>query len=473
MKTKHCRTLKLFAGVGFCLLVAGGQTVDAQTNENKSELRRFFERDYLLGDWGGLRTDLSKRGVDFEFLYAASFPENLDGGLRRGGVYQGAALLTLDLDSQKLLGYEGGTLHAGSLWLHGQKPFSDRFVGDLNKVNLLDYNNGFRLWELYYQQKFFEGKLTVKAGQLDIARDFLVPEYYLSIASINFLNQTFWYPTMAFNVWDQPFFPVGHHGLTSTPFGSPGVLVRYEATPRCYVQAGVYDGLPDVSSSGTRINLNSEEGALAYFEAGYKLNADKDSSGPPGNYKIGGYYHTDDFFDMYQGAFAAFDNATGAGLGVFANPKPHHGNYGFYFLADQVLWREVGRQDPAMQGLIGFLRAAYAPPDRNLAQLGVDGGLVYRGLIPTRDWDTLGVAVSYLEMSDDLRDAQRDINAIIGFPVLPKADHETVIELSYKAQLSAWWTLQISGERVFHPGGRTFREIPDAWVFSIQAILRL
>ena len=34
----------------------------------KSALVKFFEQDYLLGDWGGLRTDLHNRGVDFEFL---------------------------------------------------------------------------------------------------------------------------------------------------------------------------------------------------------------------------------------------------------------------------------------------------------------------------------------------------------------------------------------------------------------------
>ena len=101
--------------------------------------REFLERDYLLGDWGGWRTKLSRKGIDFEFFYGGSVPENLDGGIRRGGVYQGALLMTLDLNSEKLVGYEGGQFHVGSIWLHGEKPFSDKYVGDLNKVNLLDF----------------------------------------------------------------------------------------------------------------------------------------------------------------------------------------------------------------------------------------------------------------------------------------------------------------------------------------------
>jgi porin len=127
-----------------------------------------------------------------------------------------------------------------------------------------------------------------------------------------------------------------------------------------------------------------------------------------------------------------------------------------------------------LQGLVGFARAAFAPEDRNLAELGLDGGLIYKGLIPSRDWDTIGVAFSYLKMSDDLRRAQDDINALFGpfGPVLPEADYEAVLEINYKAQVAAWWTLQTSVQRVFHPGGRVVQDIPDAWAFIVQTTVR-
>src|SRR5580765_5798091 len=130
------------AGTFLPLLAAVFTTAAASdtTEAPKSSLVQFFEQDYLLGDWGGLRTDLHNHGVDFEFFYAGSLPSNVGGGIERDTIYQGALLMTLDLHSEKLAGYEGGQFHAGSLWLHGQKPFSDRFIGDLNKVNLVDYN---------------------------------------------------------------------------------------------------------------------------------------------------------------------------------------------------------------------------------------------------------------------------------------------------------------------------------------------
>jgi porin len=471
----------LLGALALATAAADETSLDKTNNAATSDFRRFMERDYLLGDWFGWRTKLSEKGIDFEFFYAASLPDNLDGGLRRGGIYEGAALLTLDLDSKKLVGYEGGLLHVGSIWTHGEKAFSDNYVGDLNKVNLIDFSHGFRLWELYYQQKFLDGKVTVKAGQMAIDRDFVVPEYYNSLAGVTLLNQTFFYPTMAFNVWDQPYFPVGNHGLASTPYGTPGALVRFDPYPFAYLQVGVYDGNPDTSGSDTEVKLSSDEGALIYAELGLKINAGKDDTGPPGNLKFGAYYHTDDFSDMYEGYWVAVDNYLASigqsGLGVYTSATTHQGNYGLYFLADQTLWRENGKDDKAQQGLAGFFRASEAPKNRNLAQLGVDGGLVYKGLIPGRDWDTLALAASYLEVSSDIRHAQEDINStLVSFGSTPYftalADYEGVIELSYKFQVSAWWTLQPSIQRVIHPGGRILSDTPDSTVFILQTTLR-
>lgn len=448
----------------------------------ESAFMRFATRDYLLGDWGGLRTKLKEKGVDFEFVYFGAVPSNVGGGIKEGSVYEGGLLMMLDLDSYKLAGYEGGQFHAGGISIHNGDQFSQHYVGDLNKVSLLDFPDNLALWELWYEQKFLDDKVALKAGQLAIDRDFIVPEYYNSLAGITLLNQTFFYPTMAFNVWDQAFFPVGHHALASTPYGAPGVRLRVDPCPYSYVQVGAYAGNPDRSRGDVRFPLSEEEGALIYAESTLKINQTKDAEGPPGNLKVGGYYHTADFFDMYQGTFAAFDNvlkSLGAPpLGVYPNPKKYSGNYGVYLLADQMLWREVGKEDPAQQGLAGFFRVAGAPADRNLASFGIDGGLVYKGLIPGRDWDTLALAGSYLEISHDLYDAQRNINALLlgaGQPAAfgKLADYEAVVELSYKAQLTAWLTLQPSVQRVFHPGGRVQSDIPDSWAVILQVMLRL
>jgi porin len=289
-----------------------------------------------------------------------------------------------------------------------------------------------------------------------VDQDFLMAEFYNSLASINLLNQTFFYPTLAFNVYDIPGFPAGPHALASSPYGAPGARLKVNATDRLYVQAGAYSGYPD-QTDGTHFNFHTDLGTLLYFETGYRLNQRKEDTGLPGNYKLGAFYHTGDFPDNYSV--------------ITGSPTFHSGTWGAYFLVDQYLYRETGKNDPAQQGLVGFFRLTGAPSDRNLTQFGVDGGLVYKGLIPSRDYDSIAIAGSYLRMSDEIRRAQRDVNSLFPgtfpFPV----DYEAVVELNYKAQMTAWWTVNTSLQRPIHPGGSAANR--DAWAFILASTLRL
>ena len=433
---------------------------EAPTPEPASKLEQFFTQDYLLGDWGGLRSDLAANGLDLEFYWAGTLPNNLSGGIQQGTTFQQGLLLAADLDTERAFGWEGGHLHAAAIWLEGD-AFSTKYVGDLNKSNLVDFPSDFRLWEVWYQQELLDGQFRFKAGLLSVDRDFVVPTFYSSLATINFLNQTFFFPTLAFNLYDIPGFPLGDHALPSTPYTSLGALIRWQPTDAFYLQAAVYDGNPDRSSTGTRVMLQEKEGALLYYEAGLNWNDGGSARGLPGSLKVGGYYHTDEFFDVY--------NTITALVGAPPRPTAHTGNYGGYVLAEQMLVREKGPEDPAQQGLFGFARVTGAPADRNLTQFGIDGGIVFKGLFPGRDYDTLGLAASYLQISDDIRAAQRVVNSVA--PVFPAiADYEGVVELTYKFQIAAWWTLAPSLQYAVHPGGST--QIDDAWVLSILTTLR-
>jgi porin len=441
-----------------------GATAEKEAKSLKSAdwLKDWSTQPYLLGDWAGWRTKLAEEyGVNFEFMYYSAVPTNLNGGLKTGSVYEGLLLSAMNVDTEKLLGWKGGTFYASSLWIHGQS-FSKNFIGDSNVVSLIDLSKSFRLWELTYEQKFFEDKVSVRLGQMSIDRDFVVPELYNTMSSITLLNQTFFYPTMAFNLYDRPFYPVEEHALSTTPYATPGIRVKINPTDQYYLQAGVYGGNPDRSYHGTSFNLSVDEGALSYFETGFRLNMQPTDVGLPGSYKIGGYYHTDGFID------------NDALLSVFGLPSSgisHDGNYGLYVLAEQMIFREQHPPEQGRQGLIAFGRFGYAPPDRNFFDWGADGGLVYVGLLPTRDYDSFAVAFSYLSVSGEIVDVQNTINA--SFPgSLPEGDYEAALEVNYKAQLTAWMTLQTSLQRVFHPGGNLVKEVPDAWTLTVQTSLR-
>jgi len=475
MKNRKCgRVVPVYLGVLFLVLhcpITGHSEEPAAAPTSK--LEKFVTQDYLLGTWGGLRSMLSSNGVDFEFFYIASNPHNISGGIKTGGAYEGALLMLLDLDSERLAHYAGGHLHVGGVWLHGNDHFSDEHIGDFNKVNLIDFPNAARLWELWYEQQFWNNKLSLKIGQMAVDQDFLMAEFYNSLASINLLNQTFFYPTLAFNVYNIPPTPGPLHALASSPYGAPGARLKWNVTPRFYLQAGAYDGYPD-PDTGTQFKFNGSEGALIYAEAGWRMNQEKEDAGLPGNLKLGAFYHTGDFPDnksLFSNPMAFFDPSSAAGVSF------HPNTYGGYFLADCTLFLEKGKDDPAHQGLVGFFRLTGAPPDRSLTQFGVDGGFGYKGLIPTRDWDPIALAVSYLQMSDDIRDGQKMANSVVPGTYPKLADYEGAIELNYKAQMTAWWTMHLSIQRVLHPGGRVYSFAPigqgrDAWAFILASTLR-
>src|SRR5215203_7420587 len=101
MKKNHFAGAMAF--LASLLAVVQGADGAEKPPDEKSALLRFAEQDYMLGDWGGMRTKLAARGVDFEFFYVGSYAMNLDGGLERGEAYQGGLLMAMTLDSQKLV----------------------------------------------------------------------------------------------------------------------------------------------------------------------------------------------------------------------------------------------------------------------------------------------------------------------------------------------------------------------------------
>jgi porin len=323
--------------------------LSATTN---SVFARWAEQTYMLGDWDGARPWLSSHGIDFEFLYVGSLPSNLGGGIKTGSAYQGGIAAMLDLDSEKLLGYEGGTLHVSGIWLHGHELFSADYSGDYNRVNLVDFDNALRLWELYYRQKFFDGKFSAKVGRLSIDSDFIVPEYFTSFGQFSLLNQTFAFPTLPFNVFTPPGFPATSHGLPSMPLATPGAVLAWNPAPEFTVQAGAFSGSPDQSYSGSHWPISQRDGALNYLEVAWRHNLGTNNPHLGGTVKLGGYYHTSQFTDVYEGVYFA------AGL----NPAPRQrtGNYGGYLMAEHQLYLENGKADPAQQGLLGFFRALAA-----------------------------------------------------------------------------------------------------------------
>ena len=117
------------------------------------------------------------------------------------------------------------------------------------------------------------------------------------------------------------------------------------------------------------------------------------------------------------------------------DPLEHNGNYGLYFIADQMLIPGEGER-----GLGAFIQVGDVPGDRNLVDSYIGGGFHYQGIIPSREKDVLGLAVARASISGDFKDIEK------------RDSHETAVEITYRAQILPWLAIQPGVQTIFNPG---------------------
>ncbi len=465
MRIKEC--LGILLGTWLVVSAQAGTGIEAQDSKQVTETekaRSIMEQDYLTGDWGGLRTKLQDKGVTFGATYIGETFGNVSGGKDRTEVYDGRLQLSLALDFEKLADFKGGSFYVSAYEIHG-KDLSGGSLGNIMTVSNIEAYDTFRLFDLYYQQQLFDDKVTLRFGQLAADDEFLISPY-----DSTFINGTFGWPTLV-----SANLPSGGPGY---PLAAPAVMLRVTPVEQFSLTAAIFDGDPGdstnnpenpqkINSTGTRVSFN--QGALGIVEAAYKLNQEANAKGLPGTYKVGAFY------DAYHTPDVVRTDDDGTSI-------QHSDNWGAYFIADQMLWREPnaktegvdpsvrtaspGDEAPSKQGLGAFWRIGGTPSDRNLVNFYTDGGLNYVGLIPGRDDDTLGFAVAYAEISSDIVANERAAGG-------PAASYELVYEWTYQVVLAPWWTVQPDIQYIVHPGGgdgvdANGESLKDALVLGIR-----
>jgi porin len=133
----------------------------------------------------------------------------------------------------------------------------------------------------------------------------------------------------------------------------------------------------------------------------------------------------------------------------------------------------------SLPGVTAFGRIAYSPPDRNLIDLYLDGGIGFVGFVPGRPLDRFGMAVAYMRISGADRNLDRDTQFFSGLPS-PVRSNETLLELIYEAHMKPGWLLAPYFQYVFRPSGGVpnptdpsgLSRIGDAAVFGLTSTLR-
>ncbi|KDB09054.1 Carbohydrate-selective porin OprB [Burkholderia sp. lig30] len=398
-----------------------------------------WTRQNLLGDMGGLRPWLGRYGATLLLTETSEYLANVRGGLRRGGAYDGLTTMTLSVDTQKAIGLPGGTFNASALQIHGRN-LSQHNLGTLNTASGIETDDTTRLWELWYQQSFLDKRVDIKIGQQSLDQEFMVSTY-----ANTFINTMFGWPALP--TYDMP------SGGPAYPLAALGVRVRAQIAPHVTALAGVFDGDPLGNNpnnlSGTNFNLHN--GTLYIGEVQYALNQPSDgemdtgrSNGLPGTYKVGVWYHNGRFGDQNDGV----DGLSLANPASGGTAQSRHGNYSFYAVADQMIWRP----DPNGAKSLGvFARVMGAPGDRNLVSFAANAGIVLKGPFEGRDNDSVGLAVTYIHVGNHTTDFDETARQFANGPYGVRTS-ETTLEATYQYQVTPWWQIAADAQYTFNAG---------------------
>jgi porin len=365
------------------------------------------------------------------------------GGFKRGSVYEGRLNGAIDVDFAKSAGLRGLSFHANVFEIHGPALSRD-FIGNLMPVSSLEAEATIRLYEAWLEQKFWNDKLSIRAGQLAADAEFMTSRF-----ANPFMAATYGWPAIfALNM---------PSGGPAPPLAAMGVRVKAILNDNITLLGAVFDGNaagPGTDSPESRdrygINFRVNDPPLVLSEAQFAYNQEKASPGLPGTVKLGGWYHAGWFNDQRfasNGLSQADPNAT-------SFPAQLKSDFGVYSIFQQTLAAFAGKESE--RGGI-FARVSASPSDRNLIDFYADGGVDVIGLSASRPNDQIGLAVAYARISDRARALDRDFE-VLDHDSRPIRNAETMVTATYVAEIRKGWTVAPTVQYVIHPGGRYITE---------------
>jgi porin len=381
----------------------------------------------LTGDWFGAGEKLAAEGLSLRLSATQVYQGVIRGGLathRHAGRYTGTYDLEIEGDLEKLARLKGGSFYilAEGGWSPGLDAFS---VGSLFNVNADALGDeAVMVSECWYEQAFLEDRLRVRVGKLDLTGGFECRGCPVSFDGNSFANDE---TTQFLNgaLVNNPTIPFPDRGI--------GAIVHAEWIKGWYVSAGVGDTQADARETGFNTAFKGPDYFLSLYETG--VVADLPSGRGP-----------------LKGAYRA---------GLWYDPQPkekfdgtgwNRDDVGLYVSADQMVWRESA--DPEEdQGLGLFGRFGLADPDVNPIRAFYSIGGQYRGLIPGRDEDVLGVGLGYGRLTDE---PEADFTS----------DHESVLEVYYRICLPRGIEVSPSLQYVSDPGGQG--DVQDAVILGVR-----
>lgn len=429
---------------GFCAVFAGGGAaagpVEPQDPETtfSQNVDAWWNGRSILPRW----KFLDDHGVEFRGFFRSAVFGVPAGGLREGTVVEEELRMGVNLDLEKLLGWDGLSLTGSIRWRDGENPAN--LAGSYGVFSPSPYQSGkgWRVMPFYASWSLKQETFLFRAGNINPYEFFL--QMPLSTAFVN----------SAFSA---------SKGLSGTgvpwssSYASWGGFGQVRMARDWWVRGSASLAIPgqgDTRNHGMNFLPDSESGLYALLETEYRPRV---------------------FFDSQGGLLPGKTGIGGACFGVERNSFDGEKSFvphAFYAFAEQMIFREPGevraigeKQTAATQGMHVFAMTNLSNPDYASLPFFVGGGLVYEGLLPGRPRDLLGVAFAWGEYSRAaaLAEEQRGIKV--------HATREAVLETDYRLALNRWAYAAPFLQFIMNPSGTG--QIPNALVLGVNVRVEL
>lgn len=409
-----------------------------------------WQRDHLLGEWGGERTGLSGKGLDFSAVYTGDIYSDLFGGIEKQTVYLDNIDLTLALNTEKLFNWKNGTIFIYGLGNNGKNP-SD-YMGDAQTADNIAAFSTWKLYEFWIQQNMFDQHFSLLAGLYNLNSEFQVLQ-----SSGLFLNSS--------HGIGIAFSQSGMNGPSIFPTTSLALRLKLEINRTLYLQTAVFNGVAGDPNNlyGTKIIFPQHDGILSASEIQFYLNTNhkNDSETERISQNRLGRLEDKDYRGKLSAGFWVY-SAKFPKVGTdYSDNQLVAGNMGFYFVGEYKLLGGGGMNE---KGLTVFSRIGFSNAKINRFVSYTGGGFIYTGLFPGRDDDQIGIAFAGAHNGKQYISIMQSGNQ-------PIVNSEWNIELTYLFNAAPWLSLQPDFQYVINPD--TDPQIKNAFAAGIRVSVNL
>ncbi|BBH47776.1 carbohydrate porin [Pseudomonas sp. KU43P] len=410
------------------------------------------ESPWMLGDWGGTRTELLERGYDFTLGYTGEMGSNLHGGYDhdRTARYSDQFTFGSHLDLEKILGWQATEFQLTVTERHGDNISNDRIndprVGGFTSAQeVWGRGETWRLTQMWIKQKYFDGALDVKFGRFGEGEDF--NSFPCDFQNLAFCGSQV--GNWAGSIWYN--WPVSQWALR----------VRYNLNDALYAQVGVFEQNPSNLESGNGFKLSGSgtQGVVMPVELVWSPAV----NGLKGEYRAGYYYSNAKAQDVLKDSNGQPAAISGA---AYRSSSSKHG-----------LWIGAQQQVTALatdqsRGLSLFANATVHDKKTNAIDNYVQAGLLFKGPFDARSKDDIGFALARVHVNPAYRKNARLANQAAGLVdydnpgYLPVQDTEYSAELYYGIHLADWLTVRPNLQYIRHPGGVS--QVDDAVIAGLK-----